>query len=256
MREKTDARKRRDGRGIITEERYEAWKTVREAKSSGTAYAVYDPIQQRTVNLLSQGEKAVFWALRFEPRVDKIYEQFPLDRGTVDAVCDCLGYKAYQATLSTDFLVTTPEKVIAISSKPGPEVYDPSHRSYSRMAKRLQVEKMYWEDFYGIEFQTVFSNTINRTYVQNIRDVMCYYDPKWITDTTGLLMHMIARHILRIPQECMERERIPFRAIANQIDTEGMYAAYQKHQGGPELQGWFLDLHGRNTLPDLKPLMA
>ena len=95
MREKSDKRKKRDGRGIIAQDHYEAWKTARESKSSGTACAVYDPIQHRTVNLLSQGEVKVFWTLRFFPEIQNIYEQVPLRQGIVDAILLILLFDKY-----------------------------------------------------------------------------------------------------------------------------------------------------------------
>lgn len=217
MREKSDSSKMRDKRGVISPDRYEAWKTARESKSSGTAYAVYDPIQQRTVNLLSQGEMKVFWTLRFLPDVESIYDQVPLQKDIVDEICKNLGIRTYNAVLSTDFLVTTSAgKTVAISSKTDSKIYDPSHRHYTRYVNRLTVERAYWEDYHNIEFLTVFSDTINPIAVRNVRDVMTYWDNTWITDSAGKLMHMIAHHVIKIPLDVC---RLRYRELSRKIPT-------------------------------------
>ena len=105
MREKTDESKILEGRGVITGARYSAWKQAREAKSAGTSSMTYDPVVGRTVHTLSEAETKVFWALRYNPQVIEIFEQFPMDRDEITAICRSLGIPAYGHVLSTDFLV-------------------------------------------------------------------------------------------------------------------------------------------------------
>lgn len=245
MREKSDKSKLRDGRGILTDKSYEAWKTAREAKSTGTACALYDPIQQRTINLLSQGERKVFWALRYITD-NRILEQFPLDAETIREICDEMGVRKYSSILSTDFLAESNSgKVVAISVKPNASVFDLSTKNGNRNFVRNEVEVRYWAR-QGVDHIVVYSDQIGIDYANNIRDVMSYWEEKWINDAVGMLMHLIARHIIRIP---LDKGRIPFKQIASSIPVEEYYEIYRRQIDNSNFQGWRIDLSGGETLP-------
>ena len=246
MREKTDASKLRDGRGILNGDIYEAWKTAREAKSIGTASAVYDPIQRRTVNLLSVGESKVFWVLRFLT-TGRILEQYPMDRAGVDAACDALGIRRYSKILSTDFLVEQPNGgAVAISVKPHASVFSEDTHNYQRNVNRHNVEARYWE-LRGVPHHLIYSDTIGIDYVGNIKDVMRFWDDMWVRgDPANMLMHMIAHHVIQIP---LDQGRLPFKVIAQQIKVEDMYETYQRYKDDPDFRGWIIDLPRRHAIP-------
>ncbi len=238
MREKTDKSKLKDGRGILDGNTYEAWKTARESKSLGTACAVYDPVQKRTVNLLSVGEKKTFWVLRFLTP-NRILEQFPMDAEVVNSICAELGVRKYSKILSTDFLVEDVKGyAVAISVKPNASVFEDDTKAGKRNIIRKNVEAQYWER-YGVPHYVVFSDEIDIDYALNIRDVMTYWDDVWVNDSTSMLMHMIARHVIQIP---LDRGRIPFKELAQKIHAEVYYETYKRQEIKSVNCRWRIDL--------------
>lgn len=251
MREKTDASKLRDGRGNLKGDVYEAWKTARESKSIGTASAVYDPIQRRTVNLLSVGESKTFWVLRFM-LTGRILEQYPMNKRVVDEVCDELGIRRYSKILSTDFLAEKPNGgAVAISVKPSASVFSEGTHNHQRYINRHAVEARYWSKL-GVPHHLIYSDEIDIDYVGNVKDVMCFWDDMWVRgDPANMLMHMIARHVIQIP---LDQGRLPFKLIAQQIKVEDMYDTYQRYKDDPDFQGWSIDLPRRHAIPCAQPL--
>ena len=248
MREKTDSSKLKDGRGLLSGNTYEAWKTAREAKSTGTAYAAYDPIQRRTVNLLSTGEKKVFWVVRFMTP-GRIFEQYPMDSQTVSLACKELGVRDYSRILSTDLVVEKENGVVAISVKSNALSFDPKSKNGQKNITRANVEAQYWEH-YGVPHKVVYADEIPSDLAMNIRDVMFYWDETFVCDRTSKLMHLIAHKAIQIP---MDRGRIQFKTITEKIDVEDLYEAYKRHQDDPDFSGWRIDLSGGYPLPHTQP---
>ncbi len=225
MREKSDASKLREKRGIITADQYTAWKMACETRSWGKASMIHDPVVGRTVHTLSNAETKTFWYLRFIPEVEEIYEQFPLRREEVTAIGHSLGMPAYASILSTDFLVRMKEnKYLAINVKDDRGVYDPQkNRNYKRDIKRLKVEKIYWGMNYGIPLKAVFGNEINSIYVNNIKNILHFYDRRAVTNRVSIIKFLLAHHVIEVP---MENEYIRFGDIIRDYDVEGLYEAY------------------------------
>ena len=223
MREKSDASKIREGRGIISDDSYAAWKLAREAKSRATSCMMYDPISKRSVSCLSQLERHLFWLLRFSQEVDQVYEQFPMDKGVVDALCQGLGYHKYNKILSTDFLVKKTDGTYhAISVKPSKDVFDvKKHSSAGRTYKRQAVEKAYWENA-GIPWTLVTGDKINPVIAVNISSCMVFWDKRLVTDETSMLKHLIAHHKLVFPMD----KPIPFVDVAKSMDVRRLYEDY------------------------------
>lgn len=239
MREKSEQNKRKEGRGIPTEFGYEAWKTARESKSTATACALYDPIQQRTVNLMSQGEVKVFWTLRFFTN-GHIYEQVPLNEDAVYKICREHGFRVPRHILSTDLLVEKNDgSYVAISIKQNHKVFEGDTKAAKNACIRQEIDEIYW-NAQGVEQRVVYSEDIDTSYVGNIKDVMFFWEERFVTDDTSKLMHMIAHHAIRLP---FNKGRLKFKKLAEQLDVKEMYETYTRRKDDPEFQGWEFDLH-------------
>lgn len=227
MREKSDKTKIKEGRGRITEAGYSAWRQAREAKSTGTSSMIYDPVVGRTVHTLSEAETKVFWALRYQPEVVEIYEQFPMERAETDAICRNLGIPAYGHILSTDFLVEMKgDRYAAISVKVNRREFEPEkNRRYNQLIRRQAVEKIYWEKNYDIPFKIIFGDEVSDVLANNIENVMKFWDPRFVTNTTGKLKYLIAHGVIDIP---LDDDYIRFGDLARQYDVDGMYENYRK----------------------------
>lgn len=227
MREKSEQSKIRDKRGVITTEGYTAWKTASESKTWGKASKIYDPVVGRTVHTLSSAETKVFWRLRFLPEVKEIYEQFPMDKDEVTAICHFLGMPAYSRRLSTDFIVKLrDEKCIAICVKHNSSVYDAlKNPKYEKDIKRLMVEKIYWKENYGIPVRVLYGDEMGDVYVNNIKNVMHFWDPRFVTNRVSLFKHLLARHVIELPMDC---DYLRFGDLAEEYDVEALYEAHHK----------------------------
>ena len=76
MKQKSDAKKRQEGRCLGTGDLYVGFIKANEIGSIGTSTAVYDPIAERTVDTLSMGEKEFFWIMRFRDDVAQMDSAF------------------------------------------------------------------------------------------------------------------------------------------------------------------------------------
>ena len=82
----TEERKMRDKRGKGTGADYKPWIYVREIKSDGTSSEPIDWTNGRTCQLLSQGEKYLWYYLRWDDSVKNIYEQYPLNLDATNSI--------------------------------------------------------------------------------------------------------------------------------------------------------------------------
>ena len=228
MREKSDKSKLKEKRGTITSDMYAAWKKACESKSWGKASMIYDPVVGRTVHTMSQAETKVFWCLRFLPDVIEIYEQVPLDKNEVTAICRFLGIRAYSKILSTDFLVKMAgDRYVAISVKASRDTYDArKNPRYEKDVARLKVDKLYWEENYGIPVKGLFGDEMNDIYVNNVKNIMHFWDPSSITNKVSMLKFLLAHHVIEVP---LGHDYIRFGDLAKMFDVEALYEAYIKN---------------------------
>lgn len=75
----SEQRKRQEGRGTGTKKDYKPYIQAREINSLGTCSNPIDWKTGRTIELLSQGESALWHILRWNDDVIDIREQYPLD---------------------------------------------------------------------------------------------------------------------------------------------------------------------------------
>ncbi|WP_288703443.1 TnsA endonuclease N-terminal domain-containing protein [uncultured Clostridium sp.] len=186
-----------------------------EAKSTGTATEIYDPIADRTVDVLSMGEKYFFWIMRYRDDVKEIREQMVLNPDTVRKICEANEFRVPIKCLTTDFLVTYKDgSSVAYSVKSDRKVLDKdTYRnpgSYEELLIRQYIEKCYWEQ-HGVDFRIVFSNELNTVMAQNVAACMLFYDRKYVTDTETKLKYLIAHKKIQIP---MEQEILNFAGLA------------------------------------------
>ncbi len=186
-----------------------------EAKSTGTATEIYDPIADRMVDVLSMGEKYFFWIMRYRDDVKEIREQMVLNPDTVRKICEANEFRVPIKCLTTDFLVTYKDgSSVAYSVKSDRKVLDKdTYRnpgSYEELLIRQYIEKCYWEQ-HGVDFRIVFSNELNTVMAQNVAACMLFYDRKYVTDTETKLKYLIAHKKIQIP---MEQEILNFAGLA------------------------------------------
>lgn len=229
MKQKSDRQKLQEGRCLGEGKDYIGFIKANEAKSTGTAAEIFDPVADRTVDVLSRGEKEFFWIMRYRDDVIQIREQMMMNKEIIDSICAEKGYKAPQHILSTDFLVDLKNgKHVAYSIKSSRNEFDRYSNKYRlrpdryrNLIMRQLIEKEYWEK-HGIEFYIVFKEELNHAYAKNIETCMKFYKRETVFDEESLLKHLIAHKLLKLP---MEKGDINFSALAKTMSNE--------------LEGWF-----------------
>lgn len=107
MKQISDQRKRQEGRGTGTEKDYKPYIQAREVNSLGTCSNPIDWKTGRTVELLSQGESALWHILRWDDDVVDIREQYPLDLKQTFKISGKLGIQhPGKNPMTTDLLAT------------------------------------------------------------------------------------------------------------------------------------------------------
>lgn len=185
---------------------------ARNTYGRGTRANVIDWKTGRIIECLSQGEKLVFFCLRWNDSVIDIREQVPMDSDLVRMTAEELGLRVPRNELSTDFLVT---------------YHDGSMRAFSiknseediqkiSVAKRQVLEKHYWKRLH-VPWTLVYKTDINRIYADNIRICVRYYDPSSVSDRLSLIAHKISRKEIVVD---MESAVLDFRALADRYLKE------------------------------------
>ena len=217
MRQKSDKKKLLEGRCLGSGSDYVGFLKANEAKSIGTAGMIYDPIANRTVDVLSMGEKEFFYIKRFEDDVKTIQEQMLMAKPVVEKICEKYDFRVPQHVLSTDFLITyTDGNRIAYSVKSDRRVFDPESpenrkhpKRYERLLIRQFIEKEYWK-MHGIGYQIVFRDELNQTLARNAAACLAFYDPIHAMDEEAMLKCLLVRKVIRMP---MDQELICFAKV-------------------------------------------
>lgn len=208
MRRTSEKTKVLEKRGTSVLADYKPWIEVAEFGSVGTATIIIDWKTGRPVHLMSQGEAAIWYELRYDPNNIDIREQYPLNKEETMKIADRLGYKhpadpktGKLTTMTTDFLVTRSDSSkIAITVKTDFETL----LNNSRTKEKFEIEKAYWEQR-QIPLQFRPKSSVNKQYANNIRFVSVFYnlEDSYIPDDITILKHLIARREidvdLRIP---------------------------------------------------------
>ena len=202
---KSDKSKLREGRCIGEGKDYVGFIKANEASSIGTSCMIYDPIEKRTVDVLSMGERDFFYTMRLRDDVTSIREQVMLDPVTVTGICIKNGYRIPKHVLSTDFIVTfadgteTAYSIKADRSEIDKDSrkYRNSPRAYEKAMIRHHIEQLYWRGF-GAGFRFVFRNEIDQTLVLNTAQVLMFYDAKNVSCEAHMYMWLVAHKIIRI----------------------------------------------------------
>ena len=199
MRRKSDKSKLKQGYGTGTHGKYKPYVRTSEFNSQGTCSNPIDWTTGRTVHLLSQGEKQLWYILRFNDEVDDIREQFPLDIVETLRLAEELGIQHPHnqdgpCVMTTDMLVDMKDgQRVAISVKDKRSTVNES----SRTIEKLYLEQQYWEEK-GIKWKLIYKEDLNEIYAQNIEEIMYYYNYQYVCDDISLLKYLMANKVILV----------------------------------------------------------
>lgn len=234
---KSVKKKLQEGRGQGCGTAYVPFHKANESRSRGTAYQIPDPIERRTVHVLSDTEAMLYYLLRWNEEVEQIREQYLLDAERVNEVRRALGYSqvSYMTCYTTDFLVDYRNGVQrAFSVKFSQQDFDASSKRYAgrekryvQLIERQNTERLYWES-QGISFSIVTRDDLlqHRIQIKNIAFLMRFYDEMFISTTEQKLLYLLAHHVIHVP---MENEFLNPRQLLAKADFD-VDAAFEKFQ--------------------------
>lgn len=238
MREKSSIKKILEGRCRGKGEDYVGFKKANEAHSRGAAAELYDPIAGRTVDVLSNGERYLFWDRRYDEHVVEIREQHLLHPGLIARAAAELHINIPKEFLSTDLLVLYDDgKIMAYSVKKNRGELNPDTPKGKKAIRRQALELRHWQ-MLRVEFKIVFTDEIDRKRAENIESVMTYYDRKWVTTPDQMYKYLIAHHVIDVDLS----RQIPFARIARE-NAEAIRELYEREIGkeGNYVQDWISD---------------
>ena len=158
-----------EGRGQGTLAEYKPWVQIQDFPSKGVVSRVKGLKTGRVHHLMSNLELSFFYLLDWSDKSSDIREQFPLiDISDAIDIADRCGIRypydnisGFPYVLTTDFLVTTDNGLVARSVKPSVELSRP------RVREKLEIERRYWQKR-GVDWRIVTENEIPRIKVRNI----------------------------------------------------------------------------------------
>ena len=213
MRRKSDKSKIREGYGTGTHEKYKPFVRVSEFSSQGTCSNPIDWKTGRTVHLLSQGEKQLWYILRFMDEVDDIREQYPLDLTDTLELAKSLGIthpynQDGPSIMTTDLFVDMKNgQQIALSVKDNRDDVN----SNPRTIEKLYLEQQYWKEK-GITWKLIYKEDLNEVYAKNIEDVSYYFSYEYVCDDISFIKYLIANKCIMLD---MQSELLDFKELAN-----------------------------------------
>jgi len=209
-----DETKKKRGYGTGTGRNYLPWITTEEFNSMGTCCNPIDWKTGRTVHLLSQTEKRLWYLLRWDDDIVDIREQYPLDIEITKEIARKFNinhpkYRGKEVVMTTDFLVTLKSGAeIAINVKS-----DEAQRNDQRTIEKTFIEKYYWKECRDTTFKLVSNKDINENLSMNIELVCVYYDINKVHDESSFLKYLIANKEIEID---MKSEILNFRELLKQ----------------------------------------
>lgn len=224
MRQKSDRKKLEEGRCLGEGRQYVGFLKANEAKSIGTSCMIWDSIAERTVDVLSMGEKEFFYIMRFRDDVVEIQEQMRMSQNIVEAICREYGFPIPRRILSTDFLVTFKDGTKkAFSIKSSRNEFDRNAEknrnrqgTYEKILIRQFIELEYWKR-HGISFQIVFREELNKTLASNIEQCLSVYDEAYVSGEESMLRYLVAHKIVKLD---MGTEKLCFAKLVKGKETE------------------------------------
>lgn len=156
------------GQGVLGD--YKPWIQIQDFPSQGTVSRVKGRKSGRVHHLMSNLELEYFYLLDWSDKTQDIREQYPLENLTAAiSIAETAGIRypydkasGFPYVMTSDFLITTPNGLVARAIKPTKEL------KKARVREKLEIERRYWK-YQGIDWKLVTEKEIPMTKVRNIQ---------------------------------------------------------------------------------------
>lgn len=184
----------KEGRGQGTLSQYVPWVQIQDFPSKGIVSRIKGTTTGRVHHLMSNLELYYFLILDWSDQTIDIREQYPLsDLADAIRIADAMEIRypydnssGFPYVLTTDFLITTRNGVMARAIKPSSDL------KKKRVREKLEIERRYW-DKRNVDWKLVTEFEIPRTKARNIEWLITGKTAhEMITDTDILKQSEIA----------------------------------------------------------------
>ena len=212
-----DSTKIKRGYGTGHHNKYKPFIRTSEFNSQGTCSNPIDWKTGRTVHLLSQGEKYIWYILRFMDEVDDIREQYPLELEETTKIAELYGIMHPKthlgpAIMTTDMLVDTVDgKQYAISVKNSRKDIEENDRTIEKQF----IECEYWKRK-NVKFILLYKDEMNLTYARNIEAISYFYRYDSVYDDVSFLKYLIVNKYIIAD---MKNKTVDFVELSKQYIT-------------------------------------
>lgn len=179
----------------MTDKRNKAVITAASSHVVSTTSEFSDYKTGELITCLSQGEMMLYYILRWNDDVERVETQVPLDNKIVDQILtEALGFESPELFDDDNRTPLTTDLVAHLKNgtKRAFQV-KASHDQVKgdRISRRLYIEDLYWRSL-NVPWKLMLTENINRTYVDNIKNVVRYYNEDSVHDKTSRFMHLVA----------------------------------------------------------------
>lgn len=217
-------RRSKEGRGVGTGADYVPYLLIHDVPSIGLASRVWGWKARRVHHLLSRLELKFFYTLEWRQDVLDIREQFPLDLNETLAIADRLGVRHPRDPKTKDYAVMTSDFVITVRKGFGSEehisaVKYEEDREKARVKEKLEIERVYWEEVRGLDWNVVTEKNVDVTLAANVEWVHGHREverlipltPEDVARVEAILTPRVAQGRFRLrdlTNECDEQLRL------------------------------------------------
>jgi hypothetical protein len=214
-------RRLKEGRGIGTGADYLPYLFIHDVPSIGLASRIWGWKTRRVHHLLSRLELKFFYTLEWRLDVLDIREQFPLDLDETLAIADQLGVGHPRDPKTKDYMVMTSDFVITVKKgfvfeEQVRAVKYVEDRKKARVKEKLEIERVYWQEVRGINWDVVTEENVDVTVAANVEWFHSHREVECLTPLTARDVACV--EAILTPQVTQGGFRL--RDLTNECDTQ------------------------------------
>lgn len=195
-------------------ETYLPWINIRSFHSQTARFRIPSVKLNRTIHLMSYGERCAFLLFEWDDRVRDIKEQYALEPRMTREICEQFNYRHPGYTfggqvMTSDLLVSRwtdrgTIRLTAVQVKHAREEID------KRTQEKIEIEREYWRRK-GAEFELMITDELNQTLCSNLLRLYRFRQMTFSKLELRFMLNSVSRMRLNpeLPFSCLPHEMLP-----------------------------------------------
>lgn len=187
---------------------YRPWINIRSLHSQTPRFRIPSTRFNRTIHLMSYGERCAFYLYEWDDRVQDLKEQYALDPRVTREICARLNYRHPGYTfggqvMTTDLLISRwtdhgTVRLTAVQVK-----YDRPDLD-RRTLEKIEVEREYWVRR-GADFKLILTTELNQTLCSNLQHLYPFRQKIFLKGELRFMLNQVKRLQLEpeLPFACL-----------------------------------------------------